>query len=157
MPRGGHHAQPRRETTDHWHVTERGALLYGDEHGGITVAGLDHWPASPERTTAIRALARWCEEAIAGSPPPTPGPTEPPPVGVEPAGTACNATSGPLITPPVSSWKCSGGRRIGTRESSFAGEDIGPCACYEAGERAVSAQNQHEHHAQQDDQQQTHG
>lgn len=49
---------------ERWHVTERGALLYGDETGGITVAGLAVWKDSPERTVAIRALARWCDEAI---------------------------------------------------------------------------------------------
>jgi len=49
--------------TDRWHVTELGALLYGDDSGGITVAGLAVWQDSPERTEAIRALSRWCQEA----------------------------------------------------------------------------------------------
>lgn len=47
-----------------WHVTELGALLYGDDSGGITVAGLAVWQDSPERTEAIRALSRWCHESI---------------------------------------------------------------------------------------------
>jgi hypothetical protein len=68
-------AQPER-----WHLTERGALLYGDDSGGITVVGLAAWKDCPERTEAIRALSRWCDEAIASAAALAVEATEPPPV-----------------------------------------------------------------------------
>jgi len=49
---------------DRWYVTDRGALLYGDDTGGTTVFGLTAWKDSPERTEAIVALAEWCEEQV---------------------------------------------------------------------------------------------
>lgn len=54
-------------TGERWFTLPSGALLYGDGTGGITVAGLDAWKDCAERTAAIRALARWCDEAIASA------------------------------------------------------------------------------------------
>jgi hypothetical protein len=117
--------------TDHWHVTERGALLYGDESGGITVAGLDAWKDSTERTEAIRALARWCSEAIESA------------AELAPATTVLweGETTGYSFKHGNMSWV-----PMGTDLPVPPGTHV-----------VVSAQNQHEHHDQQDDQQQTHG
>ncbi len=53
--------------TERWHVLPTGALLYGDDSGGITVAGLGAWQPCPERTAAIQALEALARAALAAA------------------------------------------------------------------------------------------